>query len=119
MWIRVARPAHLYRIGQREPGYSKTVNPDVDTAAALPEWTAAVARELGLENAVDDSSSADTIAWLTSHVVDGVDPAAAPLTAFLIGVAAGRADDPAVAARDYVEKVTHMADGWTRDEERA
>jgi aconitase B len=95
------------------------VNPDRDTASALPEWTTAVARELGLESAVDDSSSADTIAWLTSHVVDGVDPAAAPLTAFLIGVAAGRADDPAVAARDYVEKVTHMADGWTSDEERA
>lgn len=95
------------------------MNPDVDTASALPIWTTAVARELGLESAVDDSSSADTIAWLTSHVVDGVDPAAAPLTAFLVGVAAGRADDPAVAARDYVQKITHLADGWTSDEERA
>jgi aconitase B len=95
------------------------VNPDVDTSFALPEWTTAVAQELGLESAVEDSSSAHTIAWLTSHVAAGVDPAAAPLTAFLVGVAAGRADDPAVAARDYVEKVTHMADGWTSDEERA
>ena len=95
------------------------VNSDVDTASALPEWTTAVARELGLESALDDSSSADTISWLTSHVVDGVDPTAAPLTAFLVGVAAGRADDPAVAARDYVEKITHLADGWTSDEERA
>ena len=41
------------------------------------------------------------------------------MTAFLIGVAAGRADDPAVAARDYVQKVAHLADGWTSDEERA
>lgn len=95
------------------------MNSDVDTASALPEWTTAVARELGLESAVDDSSSADTIAELTSHVVDGVGPAAAPLTAFLIGVAAGRADDPAVAARDYTEKVAHLADGWTSDDERA
>ncbi len=78
-----------------------------------------MARELGLESAVDDSSSAATIAELTSHVIDGVDPAAAPLTAFLIGVAAGRADDPAVAARDYVQKVAHLADGWTSDDERA
>jgi aconitase B len=92
---------------------------DIDTASALPEWATAVARELGLESAVDDSSSADTVSRLTSHVVDGVDPAAAPLTAFLVGVAAGRADDPAVAARDYVEKVSHLADGWTSDEERA
>lgn len=95
------------------------MNSDVDTASALPVWTTAVARELGLESAVNDSSSADTIGWLTSHVVDGVDPAAAPVTAFLVGVAAGRADDPAVAARDYVQKITHLADGWKSDKERA
>jgi hypothetical protein len=41
------------------------------------------------------------------------------MTAFLIGVAVGRADDPAVAARDYVQKVAHLADGWASDEERA
>lgn len=95
------------------------MNPEVDTSAALPEWTTAVALELGLESAVNDSSSADSIAQLTKHVIDGVDLVAAPMTAFLIGVAAGRADDPTVAARDYVQKVAHLADGWTSDEERA
>lgn len=95
------------------------MKPELDTASALPEWNTAVARELGLEGAADDSSNADTIAGLMSHVIDGVDPAATPMTAFLIGVAAGRADDLAVAARDYVEKVSHLADGWTSDEERA
>jgi Domain of unknown function (DUF6457) len=95
------------------------VNPDLDAASALPEWTTAVARELGLENAMGDGSSADSIERLTAHVVDGVNPDATPMTAFLIGVAAGRADDPAVAARDYVQKVAHLADGWTSDEERA
>jgi hypothetical protein len=95
------------------------VNPDLDATSALPEWTTAVARELGLENAMGDDSSADTIDRLTTHVGDGVDPAATPMTAFLIGVAAGRADDPAVAARDYVQKVAHLADGWASDEERA
>ncbi len=107
------------RIERPLRGYSGVVNSEVDTASALPEWATAVALELGLESAVGDRSSADTIGWLTSHVVDGVDPAAAPMTAFLVGVAAGRADDPAVAARDYVEKVTHLADGWTGDDERA
>jgi hypothetical protein len=32
------------------------MNPDLDAAAALPEWTTAVARELGLENAVGDGA---------------------------------------------------------------
>jgi hypothetical protein len=95
------------------------MSPDLDAASALPEWITAVARELGLENAMGDGSSADTIDRLTTHVGDGVDSAVTPMTAFLIGVAAGRADDPAVAARDYVQKVSHLADGWASDEERA
>lgn len=82
------------------------------------EWTTAVALELGLENATEDGSSTATISELTSRVTDGVDAGAAPMTAFLIGVAAGRADDPAVAARDYTEKISHLADGWAADSER-
>ncbi|MDT7551587.1 MAG: hypothetical protein QOI16_123 [Pseudonocardiales bacterium] len=94
------------------------VKPEVDTASALPEWTTAVARELGLESSVG-GSNAETITRLTSHVIDGVDPVAAPMTAFLVGVAAGRADDLSVAAHDYVDTVGHLADGWNSDEERA
>ncbi len=94
------------------------MKPEVDTASALPEWTTAVARELGLESSAG-GSNADTITRLTSRVIDGVDPVAAPMTAFLIGVAAGRADDLGVAAHDYAETVSHLADGWTSDEERA
>ena len=75
---RVARIARPCRVGRRAPGYPKIVNSDVDTASALPEWASAVARELGLESAVDDSTSAETIAWLTSHVVDGLGPAPPP-----------------------------------------
>lgn len=69
------------------------MTPEPETAhTALAEWNIAVARELGLEST--------------------------PMTAFLVGVAVGRADDPAVAARDYVEKLSHLADGWDADEER-
>jgi hypothetical protein len=46
------------------------VKPEVDTASALPEWTTAVARELGLESAADDKANADTIAGLASHVIE-------------------------------------------------
>jgi hypothetical protein len=40
------------------------------------------------------------------------------VTAFLVGVAAGRADDPAVAARDYAQKIRNLAKGWDSDSER-
>ena len=40
------------------------------------------------------------------------------MTAFLVGVAAGRADDPAVAARDYAEKISNLAKGWNSEGER-
>ena len=42
----------------------------------------------------------------------------APVTAFLVGVAAGRADDPTVAARDYAGKISKLAEGWASDDER-
>jgi hypothetical protein len=37
------------------------------------------------------------------------------VTAFLIGVAAGRSEDPAVAARDYAEKIGRLAGTWDPD----
>jgi hypothetical protein len=55
---------------------------------------------------------------LTSDVAHGVSRPGAPVTAFLVGVAAGRADDPAVAARDYAQKISALADGWNSDSER-
>jgi uncharacterized protein DUF6457 len=81
-------------------------------ARALSEWVTAVVRELGLEGALDTGSSVDMVLDLTSDVAHGVSRPAAPVTAFLVGVAAGRADDPATAARDYARKVGALADGW-------
>lgn len=103
----------------RRTGVPDGVTTEPETAhTALAEWNIAVARELGLESALDDPTSSTTIDALASHVGDGVHAAATPMTAFLVGVAAGRADDPAVAARDYVEKLSHLADGWDAGEER-
>jgi hypothetical protein len=91
---------------------------DSSDASALSEWVTAVARELGLEGSLDTSSSVDMVLDLTSDVAHGVSRPGAPVTAFLVGVAAGRADDPAVAARDYAQKISAMADGWGSDAER-
>ena len=39
-------------------------------------------------------------------------------SAFLVGVAAGRAEEPAVSAQDMAQKLTAMAQGWHADAER-
>jgi hypothetical protein len=82
-------------------------------------WVTAVAQELGLEGAVDSDTVVDLVLDLTSDVAHGVSRPAAPVTAFLIGIAAGRADDPVVAARDYAQIATRLAQGWEADTERA
>ena len=87
-------------------------------AAALSDWVTAVTRELGLEHALDSSTAVDMVLDLASDVAHGVSRPAAPVTAFLIGVAAGRAAEPAVAARDYAQRITGLADGWESDSER-
>ncbi|MCX6465226.1 MAG: DUF6457 domain-containing protein [Pseudonocardiales bacterium] len=87
-------------------------------ANALTEWITAVSQELGLENALEQPGTVDMVLDLTSDVAHGVSRPGAPVTAFLIGVAAGRADDPAVAARDYAEKIGNLAKGWDSDSER-
>ncbi len=87
-------------------------------ASALSEWVTAVSRELGLEQAVDGRGTVDMVLDLTSDVAHGVSRPGAPVTAFLVGLAAGRADDPAVAARDYAAKISKLAEGWNSDEER-
>ncbi len=71
-----------------------------------------MSRELGLEGALESVGLVDTVLDLTSDVAHGVSRPGAPVTAFLIGVAAGRAEDPAVAARDYAEKISRLAAGW-------
>lgn len=86
-------------------------------ATAMSEWVTAVARELGLTEA-DSLGTVDLVLDLTSDVAHSVDRPAAPVTAFLIGLAAGRADDPTVAARDYAGKISKLARGWDADEER-
>jgi hypothetical protein len=87
-------------------------------ARALSEWVTAVVRELGIEGALEREGVVDMVLDLTSDVAHGVSRPGAPVTAFLVGIAAGRADDPAVAARDYAQKISRLADGWDVDSER-
>ena len=83
-------------------------------ASALSDWVTAVVRELGIESALEREGVVDMVLDLTSDVAHGVSRPGAPVTAFLVGVAAGRAEDPAVAARDMAQKISALAEGWER-----
>ncbi len=85
----------------------------------ITEWLAASGRELGLEDAAESAHGIDAADRLAALVAEHVDPAAAASTAFLVGVAAGRAADPAVAAHDFVEKLDALARSWNADTDRA
>jgi hypothetical protein len=71
----------------------------------LEEWTAAVCADLGL-----DPGSADTrtVLDLTRDVAQGVARPAAPLTAYLLGVAVGRG----LTLPDAVGRISALVAGW-------
>ena len=71
----------------------------------LEEWTAAVCADLGL-----DRGSADTrtVLDLTRDVAQSVARPAAPLTAYLLGVAVGRG----LTLPDAAGRISALAAGW-------
>jgi Domain of unknown function (DUF6457) len=73
----------------------------------LDDWLAEVAVALGVPA---DAVRRDMVLDVTRDVAHGVARPAAPLTAYLIGVAVGRGTDPAVA----VATVTRMAHDWAQ-----
>ncbi|WP_067179329.1 DUF6457 domain-containing protein [Microtetraspora niveoalba] len=71
----------------------------------LEEWTALVCRELGVDpGKVDRNAVLD----LTRDVAHGVARPAAPLTAYLVGLAQGAGTAPA----DALERLSAMARNW-------
>ncbi len=74
----------------------------------LEEWTAAVCAELGLDPGIDRTRLLD----LTRDVAHGVARPAAPLTAYLVGLAAGRSADPQAATAAAIEQVEALVAGW-------
>ena len=84
----------------------------------MTEWVTAVRRELGLEGSFDVDALVDKVLDLTSDVAHGVSRPAAPVTAFLVGLAAGRAADVSTAVTDHAGVVSRLAEGWDADSER-
>jgi hypothetical protein len=65
--------------------------------STLEDWTDTVVAELGIADLVD-AGTRDLVLDLTRDVAHGVARPAAPLTAYLLGLAVGRGGDPAVLA---------------------
>ena len=77
----------------------------------MDDWTAAVCADLGL-----DASAADlrAVLDLTRDVAHGVARPAAPLTAYLVGVAVGRG----LTLPDAAGRVSALAAGWEPDKQQ-
>ena len=78
--------------------------------STMDEWTAAVCAELGLDPGVADLG---VVLNLTRDVAHGVARPAAPLTAYLVGVAVGRG----LTLPDAAGRVSALAAGWEADKQ--
>jgi hypothetical protein len=74
----------------------------------LEQWTAAVCADLNLD---PGSAETKTVLDLARDVAHGVARPAAPLTAYLVGVAVGRG----LALPDAAARVQALAAGWPRE----
>ncbi len=74
--------------------------------STLEQWTATVCADLGLDPAAADTM---TVLDLARDVAHGVARPAAPLTAYLVGVAVGRG----LALPDAAGRISALAAGWT------
>jgi hypothetical protein len=79
---------------------------------ALDEWTATACRELGLDPA---EANLKPVLDLARDVAHGVLRPAAPVTAYLVGLAVGRGADPVEAAA----RISALALSWERRPEGA
>lgn len=80
----------------------------------LEEWAAAVCADLGIDPATADTKAVLDLARDVAHAVARP---AAPLTAYLVGVAVGQGLDPAAAMR-RVLALTERWDGHEEGEKR-
>jgi hypothetical protein len=79
----------------------------------LEEWVGAVCRELDIQDVVAPPAMQARVLDLARDVAHEVARPAAPLTAYLLGLAAGRHGDPEAAAAELTERVRLLAQRWT------
>lgn len=79
----------------------------------LDAWIDAVIAELGLAGVVDRDHVRSLVLDVARDVAHGVERPAAPVTAYLLGVAGGRAADPTGVLADHAATIAELARHWT------
>ena len=78
----------------------------------LQEWVDLVCRELDITDAVSPAAMQSRVLDLSRDVAHQVARPAAPLTAYLLGLAAGRSSDPEVTADQLAQRLSLLAQHW-------
>jgi hypothetical protein len=84
---------------------------DVTEQGPLARWVTTVGSDLGL--AVDGDRITRLVLDLARDVAHAVDRPAAPVTAYLLGLAAGRAEDPEQATERAAARIRTLVQDWT------
>ena len=107
------RPVTAFTRGRDLPAATRTSCPyDWPLVSTLVEWTESVCRELGIEDLVDVTETTKLVLDLARDVAHGVARPAAPLTAYLLGVAAGRTADPRSTSAELAARIQELAESW-------
>lgn len=83
----------------------------------LEEWVAAVCRELDIADAVQPAAMQGRVLDMARDVAHAVARPAAPLTAYLVGLAAGLSGDPEATADELAQRVCLLAQRWAGDQD--
>ncbi len=82
----------------------------------LKEWVDLVCRELDIAAMVSPAAMQSRVLDMSRDVANDVARPAAPLTAYLLGLAAGRSNDPEATADQLAERLSLLAQRW-KDEQ--
>jgi hypothetical protein len=81
----------------------------------LKEWVDLVCRELDITDAVSLTAMQPRVLDMSRDVAHGVARPAAPLTAYLLGLAAGRSSDPEASSEELTQRVCQLAQRWAHE----
>ncbi len=82
----------------------------------LKEWVELVCRELDLADLVSLADVQPLVLDLSRDVAHEVARPAAPLTAYLLGLAAGRSGDPEATADELAQRISLLARRWGEEQ---
>jgi hypothetical protein len=83
----------------------------------LQEWVGAMCRELDIADLVSPADMQTRVLDLSKDVAHDVARPAAPLTAYLLGLAAGRSEDPEARSEELAQRVRELGRRWAAEQQ--